>query len=204
VALLALALYMFFFGRSAQLAMGWIIAIYLAITGAVSLYVSMQAREQSDALLWTMLQGVIGLAAGVIVMLLLLFQVLVLELGLLVLGLGCLGYAGIGVYMVMNKELAPLRPVSLFGVILFLVVGVLLVLQWMGIGAAATMVQILNLVLAIAGIALIFWAIIQRRERAPSHSPAAYAPNCDGGGKFRIANPMEGKSWTTSSLELSS
>ncbi len=173
VVLLGLALYMFFFGQSAQLAIGWVIALYLAISGALSLYVSLQAKEQSQAKQWTMIQGVVGLSAGVIVMLLLLFQVLLLELGLLVLGLGCLGYAGIGVYMLMNKELVALRPISLFGAILFLVVGGLLVLQWLGIGAAATVVQLINLILAIAGIGLVFWAIILRRERVQPASIGA-------------------------------
>ncbi len=173
IVLLGLAIYMFFFGASAAVALGWVISLALAITGAINLYVSMQATERTPARQWTMIQGAVGLAAGIIVILLLWFTASNERLAMLVLGLGCLGFGGIGLYMMANKELVALRRLSLFSVIFFLLIGLLLILEWLGIGAAATTFQIVNFVLAIAGIALILWAIMLRN--ADNNPPATAA-----------------------------
>lgn len=166
IVLLGLGLYMFFAPTSTHSIIGWIIALSLIVSGGLSLFIGFRHTEKDDVRLWTMIHGGVGLAAGLIVVVLLLMNVFLASSGLIVLGLGCLAYAGVGVYMLIDKKLASLRRISFFGTIFYLAIGVLLLLQAFGVGALVTTLQWIKLIVIIAGVALILWAFILRNDSA--------------------------------------
>jgi predicted membrane channel-forming protein YqfA (hemolysin III family) len=84
---------------------------------------------------------------------------------LTVLGLGCLAYGGVGLYLLLDKNLTPLRRLSFISTLFYVVLGALIILHVLGVGTLATVLQIISLLLITAGIILFFWGIILRNER---------------------------------------
>jgi len=166
VTLLGLGLVMFFARETTHLFLGWIIALALTASGALSLWLALNAIKRDEVRLWTMIHGAIGLAGGLLVILLLLSGSFLEGPGLTILGLGCLAYGGVGLYLLADKRLSSLRRLSFISTTLYLALGVLILLQVMGVGVLATKLQIINLIVVIAGIILIFWGLILRNERA--------------------------------------
>lgn len=166
VALLALGLAMFFAQQTTHHVLGWIVALALAASGALSLYLSLNATHKDAARMWTLIHGAIGLAAGLLVILLLLFQSFLEGPGLTILGLGCLAYGGVGLYILADRKLSSLRRLSFISTLLYLALGVVILLQALGVGLLATKLQIVNLLVVTAGVILIFWGLILRNEGA--------------------------------------
>ncbi|CUS03533.2 membrane protein of unknown function [Candidatus Promineifilum breve] len=164
IVLTALGLYMFFAPASANTIIGWIIALTLVVGGAVSLSLSLKAPDKSPARQWTMIHGIVGLAAGGIAILIQLLSGLSLQFALTLLGIGCLAFGGVGLYMLLNKELSALRRISVLSTVLFLLLGGLLLLQALGVGTLATTLQIINMIILIGGIALIIWAFVLKND----------------------------------------
>lgn len=162
VALLALGLYVFFAKPTTAVVLGWVVALSLLATGALSLYLSLQATEQTPVRQWTLIHGVVGVAAGLLAILI---QFVSPGAALTVLGLGCLAYGGVGLYMLLDKNLTAMRRLSFITTIFYLVLGVLIVLHALGVGTLATVLQLISLLLIAAGIILLFWALILRNER---------------------------------------
>ncbi len=164
IVLTALGLYMFFAQASANTIIGWIIALTLVVGGAVSLSLSLKAPDNSPARQWTLIHGIVGLAAGGIAIVLQLLNALSLQFALTLLGIGCLAFGGVGLYMLLNKELSALRRISVLSTVLFLLLGGLLLLQALGVGTLATTLQIINMIILIGGIALIIWAFVLKND----------------------------------------
>ncbi len=162
VALLALGLYVFFAKPTTAVVLGWVVALSLLASGALSLYLSLQATEQTPVRQWTLIHGVVGVAAGLLAILI---QFVSPGAALTVLGLGCLAYGGVGLYMLLDKNLTAMRRLSFITTIFYLVLGVLIVLHALGVGTLATVLQLISLLLIAAGIILLFWALILRNER---------------------------------------
>lgn len=163
IVLLGLGIYMFFARTWTFMLLGWIITISLVVSGGLSLYLSLKAPEKSRIQQWTMIHGLVGLGFGVIVAVLLLFQILP-SAGLVILGLGCLAYAGVGLYILIDKNLTSLRNISMIDTIFYLLIGSLIMLHILGFGTLKTTVDLLKLILMAAGIILIFWGFIIRNE----------------------------------------
>jgi hypothetical protein len=164
--LTGLGLYMLFAKPSTLVGLGWVLALSLVASGALSVYLSLKTTAKTPARQYTLIHGVVGLAAGALVILLQLLGSLSGQTAAVVLGLGALIYGGMGLYPLIDKNLVPLRRISLIGAIFFVVVGVLLTLQALGMGTFVTTVQILNLLIMAAGIALIFYGFILRNNPA--------------------------------------
>ncbi len=162
VALLALGLYVFFAKPTTAVVLGWVVALSLLASGALSLYLSLQATEQTPVRQWTLIHGVVGVAAGLLAILI---QFVSPGAALTVLGLGCLAYGGVGLYMLLDKNLTAMRRLSFITTIFYLVLGVLIVLHALGVGTLATVLQLISLLLIAAGIILLFWALILRNDR---------------------------------------
>ena len=162
VALLALGLYVFFAKPTTAVVLGWVVALSLLASGALSLYLSLQATEQTPVRQWTLIHGVVGVAAGLLAILI---QFVSPGAALTVLGLGCLAYGGVGLYMLLDKNLTAMRRLSFITTIFYLVLGVLIVLHALGVSTLATVLQLISLLLIAAGIILLFWALILRNER---------------------------------------
>ena len=162
VVLLALGLYVFFAQPTTAVVLGWVVALSLLASGALSLYLSFQATERTPVRQWTLIHGVVGVAAGLLAILI---QFVSPGAALTVLGLGCLAYGGVGLYMLLDKNLTAMRRLSFITTIFYLVLGVLIVLHALGVGTLATVLQLISLLLIAAGVILLFWALILRNER---------------------------------------
>ncbi len=166
IALLVLGLVMFFARGATHHFLGWIIALALTASGALSLWLAFNAVNRDEVRRWTMIHGAIGLAGGLLVILLLLLGSFLEGPGLTILGLGCLAYGGVGLYLLIDKRLSSLRRLSFISTIFYLVLGVLILLQVAGVGVLATNLKLINLIVVSAGVILIFWGLILRNERA--------------------------------------
>ena len=162
LALLALGLYMFFAKPTTAVILAWVVALSLLASGALSIYLSLQATERTPVRQWTLIHGAVGVAAGLLAIVI---QFVSPGAALTVLGLGCLAYGGVGLYLLLDKNLTPLRRLSFISTIFYLVLGVLIVLHALGVGTLATVLQVMSLLLITAGIILFFWGIILRNER---------------------------------------
>jgi uncharacterized membrane protein HdeD (DUF308 family) len=162
VALLALGLYVFFAQPTTAVILGWVVALSLLASGALSLYLSLQATERTPVRQWTLIHGAVGVAAGLLAILI---QFASPGAALTVLGLGCLAYGGVGLYMLLDKNLTAMRRLSFITTIFYLVLGALIVLHALGVGTLATVLQLISLLLIAAGVILLFWALILRNER---------------------------------------
>ncbi len=162
VVLLALGLYVFFARPTTAVILGWVVALSLLASGALSLYLSLQATERTPVRQWTLIHGAVGVAAGLLAIVI---QFVSPGAALTVLGLGCLAYGGVGLYLLLDKNLTPLRRLSFIGTLFYLVLGALITLHVLGVGTLATVLQIVSLMLITAGIILFFWGIILRNER---------------------------------------
>ena len=162
VVLLALGLYVFFARPTTAVILGWVVALSLLASGALSLYLSLQATERTPVRQWTLIHGAVGVAAGLLAIVI---QFVSPGAALTVLGLGCLAYGGVGLYLLVDKNLTPLRRLSFIGTLFYLVLGALITLHVLGVGTLATVLQIVSLMLITAGIILFFWGIILRNER---------------------------------------
>ena len=162
LALLALGLYMFFAKPTTAVILGWVVALSLLASGALSLYLSLQTAERTLVRQWTLIHGAVGVAAGLLAIIVQLFSP---GAALTVLGLGCLAYGGVGLYLLLDKSLTALRRLSFISTIFYLVLGGLIVLHALGLGTLVTTLQIVSLLLIAAGIILLFWGIILRNER---------------------------------------
>ena len=163
VVLLALGLYVFFARPTTAVILGWVVALSLLASGVLSLYLSLQATERTPVRQWTLIHGAVGVAAGLLAIVI---QFVSPGAALTVLGLGCLAYGGVGLYLLLDKNLTPLRRLSLIGTLFYLVLGALISLHVLGVGTLATVLQIVSLMLITAGIILFFWGIILRNERS--------------------------------------
>lgn len=162
VALLVLGLYMFFAKPTTAVILGWVVALSLLASGALSLYFSLQVTERTPVRQWTLIHGAVGVTAGLLAIIVQFFSP---GAALTVLGLGCLAYGGVGLYMLLDKNLTALRRLSFISTIFYLVLGTLIVLHALGVGTLAIILQLISLLLIIAGIILLFWSLILRNER---------------------------------------
>ena len=162
LALLALGLYMFFAKPTTAVILGWVVALSLLASGALSLYLSLQATERTPVHQWTLIHGVVGVAAALLAIVVQFFSP---GAALTVLGLGCLAYGGVGLYMLLDKKLTALRRLSFISTIFYLVLGALIILHALGVSTLAAILQLISLLLIAAGVILLFWSFILRNER---------------------------------------
>jgi len=163
IVLTGLGLYMFFAQAQTYLAIAWVIALILTISGFLNLYASLGIKDKRRKQL-AMIHGLVGLITGLVIIIFLLFNLFVDQVGMTILGLGCLAYGGLGLYLIYSRALTSRRWLMFIAPILFLVIGVLLLLQAFGIGTLAQTIQVINLIILLAGIVLLIWAFILRRE----------------------------------------
>jgi uncharacterized membrane protein HdeD (DUF308 family) len=165
VILLILGLYMFFVPTKTYTVLAWVVIIALLASGGFSLYLALQAEQKDIVKTWTLVHGIVGVAAGIILALLLIFDLFPVSTQLIFLALSCLAFGGVGLYMLIDKNLTSLRRISILGTIFFLLVGGLVLLQAFSVGVLVTLIDIINMIVVIAGIALIIWGLILRNER---------------------------------------
>ena len=122
----------------------------------------LQATERTPVRQWTLIHGVVGVAAALLAIVVQFFSP---GAALTVLGLGCLAYGGVGLYMLLDKKLTALRRLSFISTIFYLVLGALIILHALGVSTLAAILQLISLLLIAAGVILFFWSFILRNER---------------------------------------
>lgn len=164
IVLVLLGLFMFFATTKTYTIIGWMIGLILLTSGLLSLFASFRLREAGPRKKWQQIQGIVGIVSGLVVIIMLLLDVFLKDLGLILLGVGCLAYGGVGVYMIINKEILGLRRGPILSTLLYLLLGVLVLLQAFEVGTLKTTIDIINAIILVAGFALILWAFILKRE----------------------------------------
>jgi uncharacterized membrane protein HdeD (DUF308 family) len=164
IVLVIMGLFMFFATTKTYTIIGWMIGLILLISGLLSLFASLRLREAGPRKKWRQIQGIVGIVSGLVVIILLLLDVFLKDFGLILLGVGCLVYGGVGVYIIVNKDVVGLRHGPILSTLLYLLLGILVLLQAFNIGALETTISIINLIILVAGFALILWAFILKRE----------------------------------------
>jgi uncharacterized membrane protein HdeD (DUF308 family) len=166
IILTGLGLYMFFARVSTYLLLGWVIALVLGVSGGLRVYLALKMEGDEKERRWILIHGAIGLIAALLVVIILLLGAALQTVGLTILGLGCLGYGGVGLYILLSQSSEDLRRLEWIGTIFFLVLGALMLLQVLGVGTLVTMIYLINLVILVGGVVLIIWAFILRNDRA--------------------------------------
>lgn len=170
VVLLILGGYMFFARSQTYWIVGWVIALAITVDSAFSLATLFRREQTSQSKTWTLVHGLVGLISGLIAIGLLIFNVSIDTIGMIVLGLGCLFYGGLGVYMNLFEPYLSLRRLSIIVSIFFLVIGILLILQYFGVGTLTASIQVINFLVLVIAIVFIFWSLILRRENTPARA----------------------------------
>jgi len=164
IVLVVLGLFMFFATTKTYAIIGWMIGSIILISGLLSLFASLRLPSATPRKKWTRIHGIVGIVTGLVVIVLLLLDVFLKDLGLILLGVGCLVYGGVGVYMIINKDDDGLKWGPILSTLLYLLLGVFVLFQAFNIGALKTTIDIINMIILVAGFALILWAFVLKRE----------------------------------------
>jgi uncharacterized membrane protein HdeD (DUF308 family) len=163
--MLALGLFMVLAKQQARLTFGVILAIALAVGGALQLLAAWRAKQAGDESPWGWVRGGIGLGVGLLMLILILANALSLEAGRLILGIGCLVYGGFGAYMLYLKRQDGVRFPAVLSSTVFVVVGLLLIVAALGGELLATITVIISVLLMLFGVFLILWAFVLRGQK---------------------------------------
>jgi len=165
IVMLALGLFMVLAKQQARLAFGVILAIALAVGGALQLLAAWRAKQAGDESPWGWTRGGIGLGVGLLILILILANALSVEAGRLILGIGCLAYGGLGAYMLYLKRQDGIRLPAVLSSTVFVLVGLLLVVAALGAELLATITVIISVLLMLFGAFLILWAFVLRGQK---------------------------------------
>lgn len=162
--LVAIGLWMYFSRPTTFSLIGWLLSFILVLLGSLNLYPALKSTEKSQARMLTTIHGLIALVAGLIGIIFLLFAPTAVTPGLYILGAGYLGFGGFGLFMSYHKDFSGLRNISLAGGIVWIIMGVLLLLQAFGTTTLVTLIFLVEMLLLIIGTILIIWAFILKNE----------------------------------------
>ncbi len=164
ILLLALGIYMYVAHTQSRLVLGAIIAIALAVTGAVQLYAALRSKEKGTLANWFIARGAIGLGAGGLVLLLVLFNAGSINLWRIILGLGSLAYGAIGIYILYLTHETGLRLMAIVNSLFFVFIGVVMLADYFGAGVFVAVTNVLNILLLLVGAFLILWSLVLRNN----------------------------------------
>jgi uncharacterized membrane protein HdeD (DUF308 family) len=165
IGLLALGLYMFVAPVKSRVLLAEILAASLGITGAVQLIALLRAKEKGPLATLGIVRGAVGLAVGVIILLMLLLDARSIDVGRAVLGLGSLAYGGIGLYILYKTHETRAQLAAIVNSSFFVFVGLIMLIDLLGGNVFATMTTAINFVLLLVGAFLILWSLVLRRKK---------------------------------------
>jgi hypothetical protein len=147
---------------------GQILAIVLGVTGAIQLIAAIRQKQEGQLGVLNTVRGAVGLGVGAIILLLLLLDVLTFQAGQIILGLGSIGYGGIGLYLVYLSRESGVRPWPMVANSLWVLLGALLLIGALGGALYGWVVQVINLLLLLGGAFLIIWAFVIKGSKRPT------------------------------------
>lgn len=168
IVLVLVGLFLLFAPQTSQRVVGYILAIILAVTGAIQLYGALRARQEGQLGQLNTVRGAVGLAAGALIVILLLLNVVSLQAARVILGLGAVAFGGIGVYLIYLTREAGLRPWPIISNAFWVLFGLLLLLAALGGQLLSSVTQVVNVVLLLGGAFLIIWGIVIKNSKQPT------------------------------------
>ncbi len=168
IVLVAVGLFLLFAQDTARTVVGHIFAIVIGVTGGIQLYGALQAKQEGQLGELNTIRGAVGLGVGALILILFLFNVMTLQAGRIILGLGALAFGGIGLYLVYLTRASGVRIGPTISNAFWVLVGVLLLLAAIGGTLLATISQILNVALLLGGAFLIIWAFALKGNKQQS------------------------------------
>lgn len=165
IGLLALGLYMFVAPVKSRVLLAEILAAALGITGAVQLIAILRAKDKGTIATWGIVRGAVGLAVGVIILLMLLLNARSIDLGRAVLGFGSLAYGGIGLYILFLTQPKGTRFAAMVNSAFFIFLGVVMIVDLFGGNVFFAMTNVINIVLLLVGAFLVLWSFALRNGK---------------------------------------
>lgn len=168
--MLALGFYMFVAPVKTRILLAIIIAAALGISGAVQLIAIWRSKDRdskapaSTVATWSMIRGAVGLATGVLILLLLLLNSGAVDLGRAILGIGALAYGAIGLYILYLVKEKGARLAAIVNCIFFIVVGAIMLFDLLGGSVYAALGTLINIFLLLVGAFLIVWSLVLRNN----------------------------------------
>jgi hypothetical protein len=161
-------LLLLFAEQTARTIVGHIFAVALALTGGIQLYGALKAKQESQLGQLNTIRGAVGLGAGVLILVLFLLNVMTLQAGRILLGLGALAFGAIGFYLIYLTRASGVRIGPAISNGFWILIGVLLLLAAIGGTMLATLSQVINVVLLLGGAFLIIWAFTLKNNKQQS------------------------------------
>ena len=168
IVLVAVGLFLLFAPATSRAIVGKIFAIVIAVTGGIQLFGALRARQEGQLGNLNTIRGAVGLGVGVLILLLFIFDVMSLQLGRIVLGLGALAFGGIGLYLTYLTRESGIRLWPAIANAFWVLFGVLLLIDAIGGSVVANIGQLINIVLLLGGAFLIIWAFVIKNSKKPA------------------------------------
>lgn len=168
IVLVAVGLFLLFAEAAARAVVGHIFAIVIGVTGGIQLYAALKAKQEGALGELNTIRGAVGLGVGALILILFLFNVMTLQAGRIILGLGAVAFGGIGLYLTYLTRASGVRVGPAIANAFWVLVGVLLLIAAIGGTLLATISQVLNVVLLLGGAFLIIWAFVLKNNKQQS------------------------------------
>jgi uncharacterized membrane protein HdeD (DUF308 family) len=168
VVLVAVGLFLLFAQDAARAIVGHLFAAVIGVTGGIQLFGALKAKQEGQLGELNTIRGAIGLGVGALILILFLLNLMTLQAGRIILGLGALAFGGIGLYLTYLTRASGVRIGPTISNAFWVLLGILLLLAAIGGGMLATLSQVINVVLLLGGAFLIIWAFAIRGNKQQS------------------------------------
>lgn len=168
VLLVAVGLFLIFAQDTARRLLGQILAIVIGVTGGIQLYGALKAKQEGQLGQLNTIRGAVGLGAGALVLVLFIFNLMTLQTGRIILGLGAVAFGAIGLYLIYLTRDSGIRIGPAISNGFWVLFGGLLLLAAIGGTMLGTLTEIINIVLLLGGAFLIIWAFVIKGSKKPT------------------------------------
>lgn len=168
IVLVAVGLFLLFAEQAARTVVGHLLAGVIAVTGGIQLYGALKVKQEGQLGELNTIRGAIGLGVGALILILFLFNVMTLQIGRIILGLGALAFGGIGLYLTYLTRASGVRVGPIISNAFWVLLGILLVLAALGGALLGTISQVINVVLLLGGAFLIIWSFVIKNSKKPT------------------------------------
>lgn len=168
IALVAVGLFLLFAPGTSAAIVARILAIVIGATGGLQLYGALQAKQEGQLGQFNTVRGAVGLAVGALILILFIFNVMTLQAGRIILGLGAIAFGGIGLYLTYLTRASGVRIGPAIANGFWVLFGLLLLIAAIGGTTLAVLTQIINIALLLGGVFLIVWAFVIKNNKKPT------------------------------------
>lgn len=168
IVLVAVGLFLLFAPSTSAAIVARILAIVIGVTGGIQLYGALQAKQAGQLGQLNTVRGAVGLGVGALILVLFLFNIMTLQAGRIILGLGAVGFGAIGLYLTYLTRASGVRIAPAITNGFWVVFGLLLLIAAIGGTALDILAQVINIALLLGGVFLIIWAFVIKNSKTPT------------------------------------